>query len=432
MQVKLFPFQRSILKAINDHKFTTVCVGRRCGKSYVGALAAVLHCLKKEYRRVLIVAPTSEMAAQTYWDQLQDFVRDLNPPVTVKQQEKNMEFHNGSVINLRSADKPDRLRGISGRAAVSLIISDETAFYRTADGESLFYDVLLPYTLNEKADCRFVAISTPMGTQGIFYDLFQKGLDENEPLFHSVKFSAYDARPDMKEAFDALKETLPEKRFESEVMASFVGSGHDVFHNFDPSLNIDHTVKGIEKDEPVILGFDQNVGINFTNIARIKTINGRQVIEIIEEIQDKYKDIPSFIAGINERFKGHYITICPDATISAKSATAGIGKSTLEQFKSAGWHVKMDKKNPIIIDSINVVNDFLLDPMGNRNLRIHPQCKRTIAALSTTAWDDKFVDGNKIKKGTYDKYAHALDGLRYLCWQYRKRTKPGTIRGFMF
>ena len=432
MKVELYPFQRTILKSINDHKFTTVCVGRRCGKSYVGALAAVLHCLKKSYRRVLIVAPTSEMARQTYWDQLQDFVRDLNPAVIVKQQEKDMHFHNGSVINLRSADKPDRLRGISGKAAVSLIISDETAFYRTEDGETLFYDVLLPYSLNQAADCRFIAISTPMGQQGIFYELYQKGLDKEEPMYHSVKFSAYDARPDLKDNFDALKTTLPDKRFQSEVMASFIGSGTEVFHNWDPSLNLDHTIKGIEPAEPVVLGFDQNFGINFTNIARVKTINGRQTIQIIEEIQDVYKDIPSFVAGINERFKGNHITICPDATISANSATAGVGRSTLAQFREAGWQVKMDKKNPIIIDSINVVNDLLLDPLGNRNLKIHPQCKRTIAALSTTSWDAKFVDGNKIQKGTYDKYAHALDGLRYLCWQYRKKSKPSTIRGFMF
>jgi len=105
MKVSLYPFQRQILKAVNDHKFTTIVVGRRCGKSYVGALAAVLHCVKKEYRRVLIVAPTGEMAVQTYWDQLQDFCRGLNPPAIVKQQEKNIEFSNGSVINLRSADK---------------------------------------------------------------------------------------------------------------------------------------------------------------------------------------------------------------------------------------------------------------------------------------------------------------------------------------
>lgn len=432
MKVELYPFQREILNAVNKHKFTTIVVGRRCGKSFLGALAAVLHCLKGPYRRVLIVAPTGEMATQTYFDQLQDFTRDLNPSVIVKQQEKNFEFSNGSVINLRSADKPDRLRGISGRAAVSLIISDETAFYRPGAGESLFYDVLLPYSLNEKANCRFMAISTPMGQTGIFFELYNKGLDENEPLYHSVKFSAYEARPDMKKAFDDLKNTLPKKRFESEVMASFIGSGSEVFHNFEPSLNLDHTIKGIEKDEPVVIGFDQNFGINACVVGRVKTTAGRIQIEIIEEIQDKYKDIPSFVAGINERYKGHNITICPDATISSNSATAGVGKTTLSQFRDAGWNIKIDKKNPLIIDSIQVVNNILLDPQGNRNLKIHPSCKLSIGALTTTSWDTNFPDGNKIKKGTYDKHAHMLDSIRYLCWQYRARSKPSIIRGFNF
>jgi len=432
MKVSLYPFQRKILKAVNDHKFTTIVVGRRCGKSYVGALAAVLHCVKAEYRRVLIVAPTGEMAVQTYWDQLQDFCRGLNPPAIVKQQEKNIEFSNGSVINLRSADKPDRLRGISGRAAVSLIISDETAFYRPGSGESLFYDVLLPYSLNEIADCRFMAISTPLGQQGIFFELYNKGLDENEPMYHSVKFSAYDARPDMHKAFDALKTTLPKKRFESEVMASFIGSGSEVFHNFEPSLNLDHTIKGIEKDEPIIIGFDQNYGINACIITRIKTTGGRLQIEIVEEIQDKWKDIPQFVSGINERYKDHNITICPDATIKSNSATAGVGKTTLNQFKEAGWNIKIDPKNPLIIDSIQVVNNFLLDPLGNRNLKIHPSCKLSIGALTTTSWDSNFADGNKIKKGTYDKHAHMLDSIRYLCWQYRQRSRPTVLRGWNF
>ena len=428
MQVKLYPFQKDIFDSLNKNKFTTLCVGRRCGKSYAAALAAVLHCVKKPYRRVLIVGPTLDMARQSYWDQLGDFCRELNPAPTIKVQEKEIHFTNGSVINLRSADKIDKIRGISGRAAVSLIIADEVAFLRAADSESLFYDVLMPYLANAEANCRFLAISTPKGSNGIFYKLYQNGLNKDYPDYNSIKYSAYDARPDLKEQYDELRKAMPEKQFAQEMLADFTSSGSEVFINFDPLLSLDHTIDYIQKDEPVVIGFDQNVGINAAIVCRIKSNPNGNKIEIIEEIQGKYKDIPSFCAGINERFKGHRITIVPDASIKARSAAAGIGKDTLSQFKDAGFNVRIRNANPPIIDTINVVNNFLLDPLGNRNLLIHPSCKGVIEALTITSWDDNYVDGHKLKKGTYDDHAHLLDCIRYVCWEFQKKTSISLIR----
>ena len=46
ININLYPFQADLLKSLNKYDITTMAIGRRMGKSYGAALAAVLHCIK--------------------------------------------------------------------------------------------------------------------------------------------------------------------------------------------------------------------------------------------------------------------------------------------------------------------------------------------------------------------------------------------------
>ena len=163
IKLELYPFQHELLKSLNKFDVVTMAIGRRLGKSYGAALAAVLHCIKapeNKPRRTLIICPTSDMARESYWSQLKEFLMLYKPFVQqVKEREKDIIFKNGSIISLKSADKPDTLRGISGTAAVSFVIMDEFSFLRNA--EQLFEEVIVPYRANSSVKCKFLCISTP-------------------------------------------------------------------------------------------------------------------------------------------------------------------------------------------------------------------------------------------------------------------------------
>ena len=426
MKLQLYPFQLEAIKSIKQNRYTVLNCSRRVGKSYISAVIAFLHCLNNPYKHVLLISPTTTMAVGTFWSLLNEFAREISPMPTIKVQEKEIVFSNGSLISLNSCDKPDRLRGRSGKAAVSLIILDEFGFVRGKDAEELFVSVLQPYAANAAANCKFLIISTPKGIGNYYYELYQRGKNEKFDEYNTIHFDCYSARPDLKVEFDKLKMNMDPKQFQQEMLAEFLTKGNNVFLNFDELHNIDHEIKDVQEKEPLVIGIDQNVGLMSCVVSRVKETADGHKIEIIREYEGHWKDIPSVIGGLKELFPTNRMTIVPDSSMTARSAAAGIGNDSITQFKAAGFSIKKDTKNPPILDSINVVNETLLSGEGRRRLKIHPNCEKTIHAIQVASWAD--VHGNRMIKD--NKTDHLTDVIRYLCWQFRKKSGFTFVRNF--
>lgn len=424
IEIKLYPFQNDILKALNKYNVVTVAIGRRLGKSYIGALASVLHCLKApkdKPRRVLIVCPTIEMSRESYWSQLKEFLQIYRPYVkSVKEREKDITFTNDSVISLKSADRPDTLRGISGKATVSFIIMDEFSFLR--DAQRLFEEVIQPYRANVGVNCKFMCISTPKGQNNFFHSMFMKGNDESIPDHTSLHYSCYEARPDLKDFFDDQKKLVSEKAFKQEYLANFIGSGNTAFYAFDRTVHIDHNIRDVQNGEQIVIGLDANFGIMAHLIARVKANpeNRSYYIECIKEVHGKHKNVEQFCQSINKDYviaKNNRVVVCPDASMSQRAYSASIGLTGMQQLREAGFEVRTEKRNPTFIDSVQVVNQFFMNADAKINMKIHPSCVTLISALESTQWAEQ--DGHKLDKTTYSKTGHILDCLRYLSYQYK-------------
>ena len=433
IELSLYPFQHKLLKSLNKFDVVTLAIGRRMGKSYIAALAAILHSLKAlegKPRRTLIIGPTSDIARESYWSQLKEFLQLYKPFVSqVKEREKDIIFKNGSIISLKSADKPDTLRGISGSAAVSFVIMDEFSFLRNA--ESLFEEVIKPYQANADVKCKFLCISTPKGTGNFFHKMFQKGLNDDIRDHTSLHYSCYDAQPHNKQFFDDQRKTVTEKSFRQEYLAEFVGSGNQAFYAWDRDLHINPFIQDIKHGENVIIGLDANYGIMANIIARVKDgPNNDYIIEVIKEVEGKHKNVDQLVDDYNKTYRKDLncsITVCPDASMAQKSYSASIGQTGMTTLRSAGWLVKTEKKNPTFIDSVQAVNNALYSGTGDVKLTVHPSCQKLIHAIEIAQWAEG--DGHKLDKTTTSKEGHLQDTLRYLVWQFRtRRSSISTFR----
>ncbi len=114
--------------------------------------------------------------------------------------------------------------------------------------------------------------------------------------------------------------------------------------------------------------------------------------------------------------------------MAARSAAAGIGNDSIKQLKQAGFSLRMDKKNPGILDSVNVANAMLLNGSGVRQVKIHPRNTKLIEAIKSATWNE--ATGNNLVKD--NKTDHLQDCFRYLLWYFRRVNKPTIIRGFNF
>ena len=208
----LHPAQRQVWDS--PARFKVLAAGRRWGKTRLGALTCVAAALACE--RAWWVAPSFPVAA-IGWRMLKRLARNV-PAVTVRETEKRLEFGlTGGFIQVKSADKPDGLRG----EGLDLVILDECAYIR----EEAWAEALRPALSDRQGRAMF--ISTPNG-RNWFYRMFERG-QEGKDGWQSWQF------PTSANPFIAVSEienarlTLPERVFLQEFMAKFVNDAGSVF-----------------------------------------------------------------------------------------------------------------------------------------------------------------------------------------------------------
>ena len=134
----------------NDCRFRVVVAGRRFGKTKLSMLEMLAWATKK-CQKIWYVAPTYRMAKQIMWNDLKVSV-PLEWVTKIRENELSMEFRNGSKIELRGADKPDSLRGVS----LDFLVLDE---FQDIDPET-WKTVLRPTLADRKGHALFIGCVT--------------------------------------------------------------------------------------------------------------------------------------------------------------------------------------------------------------------------------------------------------------------------------
>ncbi|HWY85923.1 MAG TPA: terminase family protein, partial [Gemmataceae bacterium] len=158
------PWQLEVLEGDYQRLLLNCC--RQAGKSTVVAILALVDALLRPNRNILILSPSHRQSRELYHTIIGYFDR-LQSPLKRRKSAEGLELSNGSRI----IPLPCREQTIRGYANVALLVIDEAA--RVYDD---LYRAVRP--MLAVSGGRLIALSTPHGKQGFFYDCWARGGDD--------------------------------------------------------------------------------------------------------------------------------------------------------------------------------------------------------------------------------------------------------------
>ena len=248
------------------YKFFLAVFGRQSGKSFLGKYVALRRAIELSHK-VMWVAPTSKNM-RSHWNELKELLINSGIPyIKISEVDKEITFHGGGFIRVRSALEGDGLRG----GTMDLIILDEAAFYE--NGKSVYYSIILPMVTASGGQILFT--TTPNGRNYV-YDLFQLGLSDEDDLHISWHMKSEDSPYQDKKLLKAIKRTMPNMQWREEFEAEFLSDSGGVFAGVDRASIVPM------QDSPVengiySMGVDWGDVKDFTCVTIINTITGEQV-----------------------------------------------------------------------------------------------------------------------------------------------------------
>lgn len=238
-QLKYDPFDEQREYHQSTSRFRITACGRRFGKSLkVGR--DVEHKLFVPEKTIWVVGPTYALAEKEFkvvWNDLMITLglgkdRRLKKAYNPKQGEMFIKFPWNTVIEAKSADKPETL---VGEALDHVILSEAAKHkYNTWD------QYIRPALADKKGSADFP--STPEGYNW-YYDLWQLGIDPEIVEYASWRFPSWKNIRVFPEGRDdpeikLLERTLTPERFAQEIGAEFGSFAGKIFPEFDDEHNI--------------------------------------------------------------------------------------------------------------------------------------------------------------------------------------------------
>lgn len=224
-------------------RFRISACGRRWGKTLSGGNELLQFAL--EYNDILCwwVAPNYRQANIPF-RLIRRAFRNTGLFRDVSKTDLRIEFINDSVIEFRSGDDPDNLRG----EGLLMVVVDEAAYVT----RELWENVLRP-SLSDTGG-KGILKSTPKG-KNYFFEMFQRGLDPEYPDFASFSFPSESNPFIPKLEIEAAKRELPELVYRQEYLAEFLDDGAGVFRNIKGCFKGD----SLDKPKP---GWEYTMGVD--------------------------------------------------------------------------------------------------------------------------------------------------------------------------
>lgn len=238
----LYPWQKDAIKEIlQDTKgtyFIIKSLRQNTGKTFTLLNLLGLIALLRPGSTSMLVSPT--------FGQSQRCLEDLSNAYIdwIKLASKGnciVDFYNGSRIYFRSAEQGNSLRGFTVKKGGILAIDESS--YVSLD----VFETLLPIVNKKRATV--VMTSTPDRMSGMFYELYERGL-QNDKKIISINWSKYVNEVYTPEELEFYKSVYSSRRFRTEILGEFTIDGGSVFTNLDKCIGKpeDRKVKLISVD----------------------------------------------------------------------------------------------------------------------------------------------------------------------------------------
>lgn len=210
---KLYSWQKDTLDLIEANPgkwFIIKSVRQKSGKTYLLENLLIKTALEKPGSPSFMISPTNAQNLRIFTEISRatvDLLRKANGSSML------IEFRNGSVIQFRSGESGDSLRGYTVKRGGILAI-DEGAFLSRE-----VYEIVMP--LVSKEGCTLVIASTPDSMDGMYYSLWSR-----EDGVIRINWSDYINQMYSKEELDFYRSVYSDRRFRTEILGEFaVGEG---------------------------------------------------------------------------------------------------------------------------------------------------------------------------------------------------------------
>ena len=383
--------QMAFINATNcpKYRFIVACISRRLGKTFAANFMATLVWLVPGCN-ILLVAPDYSLASIS-WDEQQRIIKKYGVETEVNNsKDRVVHFKNGSMIKVASVGKIDSAVGRS----YDFILFDETAIAFDAKDK---FEVALRPTL-DKEGATAVFISTPRGDNW-FKEYYDRGFDPMHPKWCSIHATYHENdRMNEEDVADARKE-MTKSKFEQEFLASFVVFEGQIMEAFDEERHVEglEDYYGLEGVGGLDFGFRDDTAASF-----IKYDYREEVFYIVDEYVN---------AGVNTK-------------LHAENLAEKMEEHGTEYFYAdpSGAQSRHDLASIYDITTISANNQklegiaFLNTLLANDKIKIHPRCRKTIAAFKNYRWDPKA----QREKEIHDEHSHIMDAVRYAVYTFGK------------
>lgn len=235
---------------------------RQCGKSLISSVLLISYAVQSPCISIYI-SPTLKQSRLMY-KAIKRMLRNTHLITEANGTDLNIELWNGSELHFRSTGQGD---GIRGERCSGMLVIDEAAF---CDDETIF-DVL-PVINVHKAP--LLIISTPMFTDGYFYDMFMLGATGG--AVQSFDWGQYDTSRFLStEQIELYRQTMSRNKFRSEILGEFITNDGLLFTGINECV---YEPSDQPSDDKVYIGIDFATGVDadYTVITGVSS-DGKQV-----------------------------------------------------------------------------------------------------------------------------------------------------------
>lgn len=354
--ISLSKSQQEVYDLVQDkkYKYITVVFSRQSGKTVLMLVLCIQWMFHKNMS-IAYICRNFVLSKRLYKELIKILPKEIIK--SANGTDLSIESIYGSTLNFYSAEQGASLRG----QTFNYMICDEFAFHKMEqpDGTHLWNDILSPTLKARGKKCIFV--STPLGKNNIFYEMYQRGLSDEFPKYVSILKTIYDDGFITNDEIEEIKKSIPELSFKQEYLCEWIDDGLSFFQGFSECFDIDKVSNG-----KCWIGIDcSGDGTDATVCSKINENGEIELFEAVGTLDMKYRQIADYLNRENP--------------VAVYGEINGLGLPMLEEIKKLvrhkskiyDWTTTNSSKEEIISDlAVSIANKdvhFLKDDMKTYN-----------------------------------------------------------------
>jgi hypothetical protein len=271
LPIKNFPSQQRVFDS--KARYVIVPKGRRFGITTGGKNDLIKKALKGEYKKALW-GDVVNSNIEKYIERL--FVPSLKnlPDSQWKWTKDPHVLHiRDSYIDFRSAERPESWEGFGYDY---MFLNEAGIILRD---EYLWNNAIRPM-MWDNPKCKAIIAGTPKG-KGTFHELYERGLDKDQPEYESFKFSSFDNPFLSRELIMQDIESMPQRVVQQEIYADFLDDTGVVFRGVSSIAILDpENIPDVNPEHMYVIGADVAKLVDYTVITVYDRSNNRQVYQM--------------------------------------------------------------------------------------------------------------------------------------------------------